>query len=138
MAGLNRIMLIGNLGADPELRQTQNGMEVANFSLATKESYTKNGQKVEQTEWHRIVVWGKTAANCKQFLHKGSRAFIEGKLQTRKYQKNGVDHYATEVVALNIQFLDSKPKTDQPHDFPPAGEPTTAPTEEFDYSNIPF
>jgi single-strand DNA-binding protein len=106
-SGVNKVILIGRLGQDPEVRYTTNGGAVANFSLATNESWTdKSGQKQERTEWHRIVVWGKTAEICGQYLSKGRQAFIEGKLQTREWNdKEGNKRYTTEVVAQNVQFL---------------------------------
>jgi single-strand DNA-binding protein len=106
-SGVNKVILIGRLGQDPEVRYTPNGGAVANFSLATNESWTdKSGQKQERTEWHRIVVWGKMAEICGQYLSKGRQAFIEGKLQTREWNdKEGHKRYTTEVVAQNVQFL---------------------------------
>ena len=105
--GVNRVILIGNLGKDPEVRFTPSGQPVANFTIATNESWTdKQGQKQERTEWHRIVVWGKMAELCGQYLSKGRQCFIEGKLQTREWtDKEGKKNYTTEVVAQNVQFL---------------------------------
>lgn len=104
---LNKVMLIGRLGNDPEVRYTSGGGAVANFSLATNDSWTdKSGQKQERTEWHRIVVWGKTAELCGQYLSKGRQAYIEGRLQTREWtDKEGQKRYTTEVVAQTVQFL---------------------------------
>lgn len=104
---LNKVMLIGHLGSDPELRYTQGGAAVANFNLATNERWTdKNGQSQEKTEWHRIVVWGKQAENCEKYLKKGRQVFIEGRLQTRDWEdKDGHKRYTTEVKADNVQFL---------------------------------
>ena len=105
-AAVNRVILLGNLGNDPELRTTQSGQPVANFNLATNERFQKDGEWVDSTEWHRIVVWAKTAENCAKYLTKGSQVFLEGKLQTRKWQdKEGRDVYTTEIVAFNVQFL---------------------------------
>lgn len=102
---MNYVIVYGNLGQDPELRYTQNQTPVASFSLATQEKYKEE----TQTEWHKIVVWGKTAENCSKFLKKGSSAIIEGKLQTRKWEdKNGTTHYTTEIVARNVQFTGSR------------------------------
>jgi len=105
--GVNRVFLIGRLGTDPEVRYTSNGGAVANFNLATNESWTdKSGQKQERTEWHRVVVWGKLAEVCGQYLSKGRQAFIEGKLQTRDWtDKEGQKRYTTEIVAQTVQFL---------------------------------
>jgi single-strand DNA-binding protein len=105
--GINKAILIGRLGGDPEVRYTSNGGAVANFTLATNESWTdKQGQKQEKTEWHRVVVWGKLAELCGQYLSKGRQAYIEGKLQTREWtDKEGGKRYTTEVVAQTVQFL---------------------------------
>lgn len=107
---VNKVILIGRLGQNPEARYTPSGAAVANFSLATNESWTdKSGQKQERTEWHRIVVWGKLAEICQEHLGKGSQVFIEGKLQTRSWQdQDGQTKYTTEVLAQTIQFLDRK------------------------------
>jgi single-strand DNA-binding protein len=108
MAGINKVILIGNLGRDPELRYTQNGQPVANFSLATSENWTdkSSGEKVEKTEWHRIVVWGRTAEHCSQYLAKGRTVYVEGRLQTRDWEdKEGQKRSTTEVNAQTVQFL---------------------------------
>jgi single-strand DNA-binding protein len=105
---LNKVMILGRLGQDPELKHTPNGMAVANFSVATSESWNdKNtGQKQERTEWHRIVVWGKLAELCGQYLSKGRQVFLEGKIQTRSWDdKEGNKRYTTEIVASTVQFL---------------------------------
>ena len=106
-SGVNKVILIGRLGNDPEVRYTNNGGAVANFNLATNESWTdKSGQKQERTEWHRVVVWGKLGELCGQYLSKGRQAFVEGRLQTREWNdKEGNKRYTTEIVAQNIQFL---------------------------------
>jgi single-strand DNA-binding protein len=111
MAGINKVILVGNLGQDVELKYTGSGDAVANISIATSDSWTdKNtGQKQEKTEWHRVVLFRKTAELANQYLHKGSKVYIEGKLQTRKWQdQSGADRYTTEIVGREIQFLDSK------------------------------
>lgn len=116
MAGsLNKVLLIGRLGRDPEMRYTASGQPVANFSIATDETYTsKDGQKVEKTEWHRIVVWGKQAEFCGNYLAKGRLVYIEGKLETRKWQdKEGVERTTTEIRADRVVGLDSR----QPEGF---------------------
>ncbi|MCI5113460.1 MAG: single-stranded DNA-binding protein [Candidatus Electrothrix sp. AU1_5] len=107
---LNKVMLIGHLGGDPELRYTQSGVAVASFSVATNERWKdKDGQQQEQTEWHRIVAWRHRAEFCNTYLHKGSKIYLEGKLQTRKWQdQNGNDRYTTEIVAFDVQFLTPK------------------------------
>lgn len=108
MSSLNKVLLIGRLGRDPELRYTDSGQGVASLSLATDESYTaRDGQNVERTEWHRIVVWGKQAEFCGNYLTKGRLVFVEGKLETRKWQdKDGQDKYSTEIIAARVQALD--------------------------------
>ena len=100
-SGVNKVILIGNLGKDPEVRYTPGGQAVANFTIATNENWTdKQGQKQERTEWHRVVVWGKTAENCGEYLSKGRQVYIEGRLQTREWtNKEGAKQYTTEVVA---------------------------------------
>ncbi|TVM17302.1 single-stranded DNA-binding protein [Oceanidesulfovibrio indonesiensis] len=111
MAGsLNKVMIIGRLGRDPELRYTQGGSPVCNLTLATDESYKdRDGNKVDQTEWHRVVVWGRQAETVANYLRKGRLAYVEGSLQTRKWQdQQGQDRYTTEIKAFNVQFLDSQ------------------------------
>jgi single-strand DNA-binding protein len=107
MAGVNKVILVGNLGADPEVRFTPSGQAVANFRIATSENWTdKNGQKQERTEWHRIVVWGKLGELCGEYLGKGRQCYVEGRLQTREWNdKEGKKNYTTEVVANNVVFL---------------------------------
>ena len=107
---LNKVILIGNLGADPELRYTQNGNQVASFSVATSERWKgQDGKVQEQTEWHRIVAWGKLAEICGQYLHKGSRIYLEGRLQTRKWRdQGGVERAITEVIARDMKMLSSR------------------------------
>jgi single-strand DNA-binding protein len=108
-ASVNKVILVGNLGRDPELRYTQAGTAVANFTLATNESFTtKDGRREERTEWHRIVAWGKTAELCSQYLSKGRTVYIEGRLQTREWEnKEGQKQRTTEIVAQTVQFLGS-------------------------------
>lgn len=112
--GVNRVILIGNLGGDPEVRFTPAGQAVANFRIATNESWTdKSGNRQERTEWHRIVVWGKMGELCGQYLKKGRQCFVEGRLQTREWtDKEGKKNYTTEVVAQNVQFLGGRPGDD--------------------------
>ena len=110
MSGLNKVMLIGRLGRDPELRYTPSGLAIANFSIATSEEWKdkNSGEKKERTEWHRIVVFGKLGELCGEYLAKGRQAYIEGRLQTRSWEKDGVTKYTTEIVASDIQFLGAK------------------------------
>jgi len=107
MASVNKVILIGNLGRDPELRYTQGGQAVANFTLATNERFsTKDGDKQERTEWHRIVAWGRTGELCAQYLSKGRSVYLEGRLQTREWEdKEGQKRKTTEIVATTVQFL---------------------------------
>jgi len=107
MAGVNKAILIGNLGRDPELRYTQNGQAVVNFTLATSENWTdKSGQRVDRTEWHRIVAWGKTGELCAQYLSKGRTVYVEGRIQTRDWEdKDGNKRQTTEINAQTVQFL---------------------------------
>ena len=108
---VNKVILIGNLGKKPELRYTPGGQAVANFTLATNERFGgRDGQPAqERTEWHRIVVWGRTAENCGQYLDKGRSVYIEGRLQTREWQdKEGQKRQTTEIVANTVQFLGGK------------------------------
>ena len=110
MASLNKVMVIGNLGRDPEIRYSQQGLAVCNFSIATTDYWTdkNSGERQEQTEWHRIVAFGKQAETLEKYLSKGSQVYVEGKLQTRKWEKDGQDHYTTEIVVSNFQFLGGK------------------------------
>lgn len=105
---VNKTTIIGNLGADPEIRYTQSGDQVATFSVATTERWKdKSGQQQEATEWHRVVAWRRLAEICGEYLGKGSMVYVEGKLQTRKWQdKNGAERYTTEIVAKEMKMLD--------------------------------
>ena len=105
--GVNKVILIGHLGADPDMRYTPSGAGVCEFRLATTESWKdKNGQRQERTEWHRIVVWGKMAEICAKYLTKGRQCFVEGRIQTRSWDdKEGQKRYMTEIVANEVQFL---------------------------------
>lgn len=109
--GINKVILIGNLGQDPEVRFTPSGTAVANLSLATSDSWMdrQTGQRQERTEWHRVVMFNKLAEIAQQYLKKGSKLYVEGRLQTRKWQdQNGQDKYSTEIVANNMEMLDSR------------------------------
>jgi single-strand DNA-binding protein len=110
MASLNKVMLIGNLGKDPEVRFTASGQGVTSFSLATSEKFKDktSGEWVERTEWHKVTLWGKLAELAGEYLSKGKTVFIEGRLQTRKYDKDGVTHYSTEIVGDKMEFLSPK------------------------------
>lgn len=107
MASINKVILVGNLGSDPEVRYLPSGQPVANFNIATTERWAgKDGNPGERTEWHRIVVFGKQAENCKEYLKKGRQVYIEGRLQTREWDdKQGQKRKTTEVIAQTVQFL---------------------------------
>jgi single-strand DNA-binding protein len=121
---VNKVILLGRLGQDPELKYTPGGNAVCNFSMATSESWTdKSGQKQEKTEWHRIVIWGKLAELCNQYLAKGRQLYVEGQLQTRSWDdaKSGEKRYITEVLGKTVQFIGSRPEgTEQQQQKPPA------------------
>lgn len=107
MSGVNKVIIVGRLGNDPELKHTQGGQAVARLSVATSENWTdKSGQKQERTEWHRVVVWGKLGELCGKYLSKGRQVYVEGRLQTRSWEDNqGQKKYSTEIVATTVQFL---------------------------------
>ena len=107
MAGVNKVILVGNLGADPEIRYTADGTAVATFRLATSRRWTnKEGERVVQTEWHRIVAWRRLGEICAQYLSKGKQVYVEGRLQTRSWEdKDGNKRWTTEIVAENLQML---------------------------------
>jgi single-strand DNA-binding protein len=148
-ASVNKVILIGNLGRDPETRFTNSGGSVTNFSLATTESFTdKSGARQERTEWHNIVVWGKQGENCAQYLKKGSPVYVEGRISYREYEaKDGSGkRKATDIVAMRVQFLSQRggaPMGDSAGDFggggarraPASGGDDVAPMDDED---IPF
>lgn len=107
---LNKAMIIGRLGREPELKYTQSGMPVTTLNIATDESYLdRDGNKVERTEWHRVTVFQRAAENCSQYLSKGSLVYVEGRIQTRKWQdQQGQDRFTTEIIANTVRFLDKK------------------------------
>lgn len=154
MAGINKVIIIGNLGNDPEIRTMPNGDQVANISVATSESWIdKNtNERKEVTEWHRIVLYRRQAEICGQYLKKGSKIYIEGKLKTRKWQdQNGQDRYATEIQGETLQMLDSRQDSTAPATDPAKaqasrnntyanaknGSYTPPPADNFD-DDIPF
>lgn len=127
---VNKVTLVGTLGRDPEVKQMPNGNTVANLSLATDESYNdkQTGQKIEAVEWHRITIYGKLAEIVQQYLKKGSRAYFEGKLKTREWEKDGVKRYTTEIVANDMVMLDSRQTSQQQgYQSHPAQQPQSAP-----------
>jgi single-strand DNA-binding protein len=149
MASVNKVILIGNLGADPEVRYTTGGDAVTSIRLATTDTWKdKNGEKQERTEWHRVVFFGKTAEIAGEYLKKGSQVYVEGRLQTRKWQdKEGQDRYTTEIIADRMQMLGSRNGVAVEAEARPApsaaGAPATKPTkkagdfEDFE-DDIPF
>jgi len=127
---VNKVILIGNLGQDPDLRYTGNNTPVASLSIATTERWMKDGEKQEQTEWHRVVAWGKTAEHAAKYLSKGRQVYIEGKNQTRSWEdKEGQKRYTTEVVAQNIQFLGKMEGNRPPHPADEQQQPSAAASE---------
>ena len=110
MKGINKVIILGSVGQDPEVKQLANNT-VANLSVATSESWTgKDGQKQQKTEWHRCQAWGKLAEIIGQYVKKGSKVYIEGKLQTRSWEQDGVKKYATEIIVNELQMLGDKPE----------------------------
>jgi len=131
MASVNKAILVGNLGRDPELRYTPSGKAVAKFSIATVEKWkTGDGEKQEKTEWHNVVAWGRLAEICGQYLKKGSPVYIEGRIETRKWDdKDGNKRNATEIVANQLQMLGKKSDSEAPASAPPAesAQPAASP-----------
>lgn len=145
MSGVNKVILVGRLGKDPEVRNLENGATVANFTMATSESYRDKttGDRKEITEWHNIVLWRGLADIAAKYLHKGDQVYIEGKLRTRSWEKEGVTRYTTEIVGDNMTLLGSRPggagqneysssapqrnavSSNGADDFKPMGESTT-------------
>lgn len=127
---VNKAIIIGNLGADPEIRYTQSGAPVASFNVATTERWKgQDGQMQEQTEWHSIVAWQRLAEICGEYLETGSRVYIEGKLQTRSWEQDGVKRYKTEIVAREMKMLSPRNQQqgggntgDYPHEPPPMAD----------------
>lgn len=107
MAGVNKAIVVGYLGRDPEINETSGGNKVCRLNVATTRVWNnkQTDEKVEETEWHRIAIWGKQAESCKKYLSKGRMVYVEGRLRTSKYEKDGQDHYSTEIVAEVVQFL---------------------------------
>ena len=141
MAGLNKAILIGNLGKDPEIRYTSSGLGVANFNIATSETWTnKEGEKETRTEWHRIVAFGKLAEICGEYLSKGKQVYIEGRIQTRDWEdQNGVKRYTTEIVANQMQMLGTRDAANAVRpQGPPAADFSGAPPQGPADDDIPF
>lgn len=119
MAAMNKVMILGNVGQAPEIRKTQTGRAVANFSVATTEAWGEGEDRQERTEWHQVVVWGKLAETCGQYLTKGRQVLVEARLQTRSYEdRDGHKRFVTEIVAQQVQFLGGRPEHGQA--VPPA------------------
>jgi single-strand DNA-binding protein len=120
--GINKVILIGRLGQDPELRYTPNGTPVATFNIATNYAWTDSKSKEKKTgvDWHRIVAWNKLGEICAEYLVKGRQVYVEGKLKTRSWEKDGHRNYITEVVAVDVQFLSGAGKRDERIETPPA------------------
>lgn len=143
MAGINKVILVGRLGKDPDTKYMPSGDAVTNFSIATSETWKdkQSGEKKEKTEWHNIVAFRRLGEICAEYLRKGSQVYIEGKLQTRKWQdKNGNDRYTTEIVANEMQMLGSRSDSYAPAQAPAASkpEPATAMAEDAFDDDIPF
>jgi single-strand DNA-binding protein len=130
MAGINKAIIIGNLGRDPEMRVTQSGKSVCNLAVATERTWNnkQTNERQSETEWHRITVWGAQGENCAKFLSKGRQIYVEGRLRTSSYEKDGVKHYTTEIVAEQVQFLGKKSDFDGqgPNDSGQSGQPAQA------------
>lgn len=138
MSGVNKVIIVGRLGADPELKTVGQGQSVARLSVATSENWlSKDGQKQERTEWHRIVVWGKQAENCAKHLSKGRQVYVEGRLQTRQWEdQQGQKRYTTEIVAQTVQFLSPPSQSTQ---YEASANQDFGPEPSFDSNDeIPF
>jgi single-strand DNA-binding protein len=136
MAGVNKVILVGNLGKDPEVRHLESGVPVASFSIATSESYNdkSSGERKTVTEWHNVVLWRGLAEVAEKYLHKGDQVYIEGKLRTRQWEKDGITRYTTEVVGENMTMLGGRPKPEGAPAAPaaastPASQPAASPSE---------
>jgi len=135
MASVNKVIVVGNLGRDPEIRYSQQGTAVCNLAIATSDKWTdKQGQQQSKTEWHRVVVFGKQAENCERYLSKGKQVYVEGKLQTSSYEKEGQTHYATDIIAQAVQFLGAGQGGGQQRQQP--RQQSAAP--QIDETDIPF
>ncbi|MDP3183528.1 MAG: single-stranded DNA-binding protein [Desulfobaccales bacterium] len=135
MAGVNKVILVGHLGADPEMRYTASGTAVAKFRIATTEKFTdKQGNRQERTEWHRITAWGKLAEICGQYLSKGKQVYIEGKIRSDTWEQEGVKRYSYEIVADTLQMLGSPGRGAEREPEPPFAPPEGGVPEE----DIPF
>ena len=139
--GVNKAIIVGTLGQDPDVKHTASGSSVVNISVATNESWKDKttGQQVEKTEWHRIVIFGKLAEIAAQYLKKGSQVYFEGKIQTRTWDKEGVKMYTTEIVANEMQMLGGKSESSAPAQRQPQQQAPAAPAPGDDgFDHIPF
>ena len=136
MNGVNKVILVGTLGADPEVRHTQSGSQVTNVRMVTNEKWKdKSGEMVEKAEWHRVVFFARLAEIAGEYLRKGSQVYVEGKIQTTKYEKDGQDRYSTDIVARELQMLGGK--QDAPREKMDAPKKAEAAPSDFD-DDIPF
>ncbi len=142
MSGVNKVILLGNLGKDPEVRNLESGAKVATFSLATNRSYkAQDGKRVEETEWHNIVLWGALADLAEKFLAKGRQVYIEGRIRTRQWDdKEGIKRYTTEIVGENMTFVGGRDQRDEPP--PPSdqdfSQSSGSSTEKDEGDDLPF
>ncbi len=139
-SGVNKVILVGNLGADPEIRYTPSGAAVANFRIATTESWKDSeGQRQDRTEWHRIVVWGKLAELCGEYLAKGRMVYVEGKLQTRQWDdRDGNKRYTTEVQGREVTFLGGRSDASNSNHGGQAAQNNNGGSKDFDYGPPPM
>ena len=145
-SGINKVILVGNLGQDPEVKYTAGGDAVTTLSLATSDSWKDKdtGENQERTEWHRVVLWRRLAEIAGEYLKKGSKVYIEGQLQTRKWEQEGQTRYTTEIVGRDMQFLDSKGSSEnggssiERQESKTKEEPSEIPSSEIDDEDIPF
>lgn len=137
MAGVNKVILVGNLGKDPEVRHLESGIPVASFSLATSETYKdrNTGERKTVTEWHNVVLWRGLAEVAEKYLHKGDQVYIEGKLRTRQWESDNGTRYTTEVIGDNMTMLGGRPKQDEA--YTPAAQPAAAPAQPTSSEAVP-
>lgn len=143
--GINKVILVGNVGADPEVKQLPNGGTVTNLTIATSESWKdkQTGQQQERTEWHRVVFFNKLADIVSQYVRKGSKLYVEGSLRTRQWEHDGVKRYSTEIMGSEMQMLDSKNsgggyQPQQPQQAQAQSVPSTPPVDKLESEDIPF
>ena len=142
MASVNKVIVVGNLGRDPEIQYAKSGNAIAKLNVATSRSYTnkQSNERVEETEWHRITVFGKQAESCEKYLQKGRQVYVEGRLKTSSYEKDGEKRYSTDIIADVVQFLGGRGEgADAPRQQSASSRPASAPapSEQFN-DDIPF